>query len=382
MLIVFKGKKSQTGLATIKEFPDICFSESHEEFDEIERKLENNETLAILPIWNSHEGEIIKSQVLNLLFENKAKLYRVWPKQIQFECLSKVRSRSKIRKIVSIGVAATQCSQFVKKTRAKFISASSTPEAYKQFCKEKKIDAALCAPGQNEGHFFVLCQDAANPLNFTSFVLLGCLNSKNWSKANWGSFYSHLQPLKNRYLGVQMPIPALSSEDQETLFSELTQNATTIDRVPKVLFVTKGLINQCRLLIEADKNILLSDVLNEEGYSSEIEINVDIGHSNLSYPIRINDFLNTTFSTLVRGDFIRHIGTQTCFFACPSLGIVTHGFEDIVVEPVVKRIILKHFELIDKGIGCTEIQKTFFKKYKKVYYDKGVEFIKFTDVGL
>jgi len=82
--------------------------------------------------------------------------------------------------------------------------------------------------------------------------------------------------------------------------------------------------------------------------------------------------------------FIRHKSDKndTCFIACPSLEIIMHGFEDEVIEPVARLLIYKYFELIDAGIGCSTTQRDFFEKHKEAYYEHGMDFIEFIDVGL
>jgi prephenate dehydratase len=382
-IIVYKGPTSQTGLATKEEFPGVAFRGNKESFEEIAGMIEKSAILAILPMWNSHEGEITKAKVLGLLFENKAKLYRAWPKMIPYECICKSNNkRGKTPKVISVHVAKTQCSKFLKKISADFIPADSTVDAYEKFHRSDDIDMVLCAPGQNKYGHKVLCTHAENPMNFTSFAFLGCLESKTWSHRQWGILHNLLlDQATGEYFGVQMPISTLITyEDQEELLSALAADRGTLDEVPKVLFVTKRSPSECGLLIESGFNTLPSHILTEGGYSSEVKVILDVGVTNSRYPDRINSFIKRNSLTAKKCDFIRHIGTNTCFFACPVLGVVTHGFEAAIVEPVVRRVIVKLFELIDSGISCSKIQQVFFKKYKKTYYDKGIEFIKFMDI--
>lgn len=113
-IIVFRGEKSQTGLAAKEEFPGIQFQGGKEEFSDIADMIEEKDVLAILPMWNSHFGEIPRTRILKMLFENKARLYRVWPKGILFECIArskKLKSPNPI--ITSVHVAKVQCSKFL-----------------------------------------------------------------------------------------------------------------------------------------------------------------------------------------------------------------------------------------------------------------------------
>jgi hypothetical protein len=384
-LIAFRGRSSQTGLAAASEFPGIDFQGASETFDEIADMLRRGLAIAALPMWNSHEGEITKSRVLELLFDNQAKLYRLWPKQIQFECISKALGREDVaepKTIVSVGVAETQCSRFIKTRGASFVPVEATTVAYERFCEYPAFDAALCAPGQNKGGFLCLCADASNPMNFTSFALLACVESAGWGSEQWGPLHGALSQRDGLYCGVQMPISSVASEDQEALLTDLTADAAAVDDIPRVLFVAKRPPDRCGLLIESTAPILSWDILADEGYSTKITVNRDLGETASRYTPRIYDFLDRGYHEQIAHDFVRHTGTRTCFFACPPLRIITHGFEDHVVEPVVRRVILKYFELIDSGIGCSDAQREFFEKYKDAYYERGVDFITFVDVGL
>jgi len=137
-------------------------------------------------------------------------------------------------------------------------------------------------------------------------------------------------------------------------------------------------------LVEAKDSVLPDGILTEEGYSNEVEVVQGIGKTNSRYTEEVFQLFNNKFSAVVRYDFIRHknINNNTCFFACPPLGIVLHGYEDSVVEPVARLVIDKYFELYINGIECTNNQRNFFEKYKKAYYEQGMDFINFVDVGV
>jgi prephenate dehydratase len=390
-LIVFAGPTSQTGLAVNEEFQDIDPKWKDEsiwgnmEFDDIRDALVEEAVLAILPIWNSHNGEIHLSHALEMVFQQLVKLHALWPKLIIFECVGKDQIELKdIKKIISVKVARDQCSKFIQDLGATFVKANSTKAAFYKFKSDSSIQAVLCAPGQNKDNFKVLCKNAANPVNFTSFAFLACLESETWDVTSWGSLYDKLNPKTRVYFGVQMPIRSVGfSDDQKTLFNELTDEAETINDIPNILFVTKRDPDKCGLLIEAEHKTLPDDILTDEGYSTEIKIIQDIGEAPSKYADKIYSFLISKFSGCVKHDFIKHrsVKNDTCFFACPPLEIIIHGFEDNVVEPVMRLLINKYFELYNNWIKCTEAQKGFFKKYNKEYLEDGMGFIKFVDIG-
>ncbi len=382
-LIAYKGQTSQTGLAAKSEFPGVVFGGKSETLDDIAAGLKNQAMVAVLPMWNSHEGEITKARVVELLFDGESRLYKLWPCAIQFECLVKSSDCTEsIGRTISVHVAETQCSHFLAEKKATFEGRSSTVDAYEEFSCDSSVDAVLCAPGQNVGGFPTFQTNAANPVNFTTFALLGCLASKHWPETEWGSLHSALTPRTRAYAGVQMPILVSTSDDQEQLLQDLTDGTNSIDDLPNVLFVARRPEGMCGLIIEGDTGFLGARVITEDGYSTDIIVNPDIGESPSQYRQRINEFFEKDFSVLAAGEFIRHIGSNTCLFACPPLGMITHGFDPEVVEPVVRRIINKYFELFDNGIACTASQRAFFQKYLDDYYDKGADFVEFVDVGL
>ena len=390
-LIVYKGPTSQTGLAVNEKFPDINPQWKDEvvwknmEFDNIRDALIEEPALAVLPIWNSHNGEISLSHSLEMIFQQLVKLHTLWPKSIIFECIGKDQIELKdIKKIIFAKVAQDQCSKFIQAIDAKYVEVDSTKDAYEKFKATPNIQAVLCAPGQNEDNFKLLCKNAANPVNFTTFALLACLESETWDGSAWGSLCDKLNPKTRVYFGAQMPIRSLAfSDDQKALFYELADDAETINDIPKILFVTKRTPDKCGLLIEAEHKTLPDDILNDEGDSTEIEVIQDIGNTHSKYTEEIYSFLSSEFSGYVKPDFIQHrsVKNDTCFFACPSLEVIIHGFEDNVVEPVMRLLIDKYFKLYNNGIKCTAAQKRFFKKYNKKYNERGMNFIKFVDIG-
>ena len=383
-VLAFKGAKSQTGLATRKEFPGVGLPAGEPTFTEIATALRTAPALGILPMWNSHEGEIKKLQALDLLFQRAARLFRLWPVSIRFECLSRrVSGDGKLNSLISVVVAETQCSAFIKTTGASFIARDSTVDAYREFRADDRIDAALCAPEQNTDGFDVFCPDAANPLNFTTFALLGHVDSQKWLSDQWGSWEGRLFPTIGTFFGIEMSVSTVSlPEDQQQLLDDLTADADGINDIPKVLFVSRRREDSCGLLCEASGRGMDGDIVTEDGYSSKITVIPEIGVYNKRYSERAYEYLEQEHPTVLQHDFVRHIGTKTCFFACPPLQLITHGFEHAVVEPVVRRIVTKYFELYVNGMNCSDCQREFFERHRTAYLEQGPEFIVFHDAGI
>jgi len=381
-ILAYSGENSQTGFAVKQEFPTVVIVGNNESFEEIAAQLQTKSILSALPMWNSHKGEIKQSKVIELLFEKKSRLFHMWPAPILFECLKKPDRQ--MTNIISVHVAEEQCSNFIRDHNVKFIEADNTPVAYKRFKSDDGIDAVLRRPQENNDGFEVVSKHAENPINFTSFVLLGGVGVQYWSKSNWGSLYRDIiKNAQNLYLGIQMPIqPAVLSDDQLEVLEDLMGEAKTIQDVPRILFVSERTPGVCGLLIEADPGLEISDILSDDGLSSDIIIIPDMGQTSSQYPSRISQVMDKLSPGYRQHDFVRHRGRSTCFYACPPLDLITHGYEEDVVEPVVREIISKYFEMYIKGtLRCTEMQQAFFDKHKPRYIAAGKYFIEFTDIG-
>jgi prephenate dehydratase len=382
-IIAFKGAKSQTGIATSLRFPGLQFEGSNELFDDILVILENEKVLSILPAWNSHEGEILKTNIFEMLFAERIKIQEIWPKQIKFECIQRSSVKRKKKRVISVGVARTQCSHYLK--GCDFEEAASTVDAVENFCKNNKIDAVLCPPGRygeinKAGGFILAKKNVSNPFNFTTFALLGNVESNGWKGAKWKILRKHGLPKQTALFGVEMSIPEQAlSEDQQELLDDIMQNAECIDELPKIIFICKRASSRCGMLIESDGIKVVAPIY-EEGTMQDITIKKDLGITNKKYGENAIEFIREKFSKHVSADFIKHIGTQTCLYACPELNILTHGFEQEVVEKIVRRVINKYFELWDLGLLVTPRQKRFFKKHYENYKKKGSRFITFTEV--
>ncbi len=331
-IIVYGGSKSQTGLATTKRFPKLNFEGKGETFEQIADIVIKKSALAILPVWNSHVGEISEAGIADIVFEKGVKIQELWPGRIKFECIIRNGSKEKdIKKVISVFVARTQCSKFLKNKL--FEEAKSTVKAYKTFCKDLKFNAVLCAPGQYESNKFIRCkEDVSNPVNFTTFVLLGKVDWRKWTGKAWNLLRKHGLPKNSIIFGVEMSIPTPTlTEEQQDLFDEMTKNANSIAEIPKVVFIFKRKGSRCGMLLESKTRSLLSSPLNEEGYLTDIKIKSDLGETNKLYTSTIVPFIKNEFNGTFRHDFIKHIGTQTCPYGCPAFNIWTHGFNATVV---------------------------------------------------
>jgi prephenate dehydratase len=389
LLVVFRGKNSQTGQAFLRELPEVSFNESNAGFDEVRGMIQTGSCVTALPIWNSHQGEIEDSKVIAMLLEDKARICRLWPKEIIFCCVSRTPSdQEAITTIISIRVAKAQCSAFLAEQRINvethFTPAGSTTEAYAQFDANTTYDAVLCAPGTHNPKYSVFRENAANPLNFTAFVILGSEGCETWlGRAEWKALHPYLGA-SVVYAGVEMPIPE-GSEDTEDLFEALVSRAKTVDELPKVVFAARRSATRCAIIVEATEYPLPSNLIREGGEAGELVIHPDLGSSAAAYAPRaqtlVAEMILRVRPDLAGADFIRHQGKETFFFACPALGMLTHGFEKGVVEDVFRQYVTRCFGLIEnETISCSSAQRQFFEKYKQDYYDRDADFIQFAEI--
>ena len=379
--IVFKGKSSQTGKATEARFPGVLIEESSDTFDQIESKIKTGNVLAVLPIWNSHEGEIPKTNVLNMAFSDGVKIQELWCKSIVFAAVSR-KAKEKIKKIISVFVAKNQCSHFIGQLDAEFVQSNSTVDAYNTFENDENIDAVLCVHGQYDiKKYMLLNENASNILNFTTFVLLGNVHYSKWDAPRWDALIQGALPKKLKLYGIEMSIPGITlREDQNELLDTISDNTKHLDQIPKIIFISKRGSGRCGMILESDQTYDFDLSLNEEGYEPNIIIKDDIGETSKYYNETIYNLIESEYPDILNHDFFKHVGANTCFYACPTLNIITHGFDEGIVEHVVRKIISNYFELMDNGIQRTDEQDKLFDKYKSAYREDSLDFIDFVAV--
>lgn len=374
-VIVFKGKGSWTGDATEKKFPGLEY-DSGDDFDSILKALIEEKALAILPLWNSHAGEIPKFKIVESVLEKGLRIHAVWPHWIDFACI--VRRGTKIghiQNVVSIGVAEKQCSEFLKGIGARFHDVNSTVDAYKKFSENDDYDAVLCNPELCDIKTQeVLIENVANKVNFTTFVLLGGSNSEEWDNNKLTVIESIVLPKNCQVSCIEMPaISGSLTEEQHEMFDMLSENTEHINEIPKVIFVAKRGYSKIGLILE-NKRIPQRGDYSELSFSSEVKIINDVGTIKSLYTEEINNFIPKRYADFSKKDFLKHIGSGSCFYACPLLNITVHGFEIEVVETFVRESIVKHFDAIDKGLSCDSKQEELFERHKERYYESGAEF--------
>ena len=382
-VLAYAGKTSQTGIATSDRFPGLCIEGGKESFEELLEIVTKEPSLSALPLWNSHLGEIkrkIALLLLDMAFANKVKIQEFWPARIKFELVAKKGTGlKKVKNILIVFAAKSQCSNFLKKF--KFEERISTVDAYEDFLKDTRFDAVLCAPDQwDKDKCVKLKDDVSNFYNFTTFILLGNIDIEKCKGTKCEPLRKYATPKRFNITGVDMPllVPTLTDE-QQTFLDDLTKDANSIDDIPRIIFIFKREAGRCGILMESTLDIF-SSYHQEDGYLPDIIVRPDLGKSNKQYTEMTINLIKNEFPKFFSYDFIKHIGTQTCLYACRELNILVHGFDHDVVEAVVRRIINKYFELIDNGLPCSASQKNFFNKYKRKYYDSGAQFIDFMQV--
>jgi len=337
-------------------------------------RLESSDGPFVIPVWNSHEGEISAASYMWDSIQNaKIKLTDGWAKRIDFWLVRRVGPATSLGKIGSVAVAGTQCSGFFKKQNATLVKCDLTTTALKDYKEGAAWDGVLVAPGQGEETGYeVVLKETANPNNFTSFVRL--VPSR--------AFSPNGAQTKSWLTGVRMPAfrDSLGDVEQE-FFDRLLQDVTDLTDLPKLIFVFNrdakvGLLFEGIQLHTAD----LLDA--EQVETAEISVYENAGALNEYYTAELDRLFRQNFPLINQDDFVIHRGVNTCLFACPPLGIYTHGYKIETVEPVVRFYIHKLFQLWDDGaLKCAANQTEFFNRHKERWLDKGSEFIQFRQIS-
>ncbi len=370
-ILSYEGRTSQTGLAVIKRFPDADI-DSYTAFARIGDLLVEDCKPLATPVWNSHKGEIRDTNVWEHLLERRCRLVDIWPGCIQFWFITRRSDPSKIKRICCVKVAKQQCSHFLKQFKAALKPCESTVAALKTFIEDPMQDAALIAPDQiqDDGMYSILEKKTANPNNFTTFALLVPRSRKSSS-----------EEIENtHFTAVSMPAFQSTLSDVQKDFFEKLLETDNLDDVPRLLFVfnrlneaaSVGLLFQGPILDEGD--LLTAEMIDEK----EIRVVEKAGNTPKQYTTELDQFLLKDFGPLQQGgDFIKHRGDNAWLFACPKLGIYTHGYDEATIEPAFRYYINKIFKLLNRGLKCSAEQRAFFEKHEEAWKQRDADFIEF-----
>ena len=131
-------------------------------------------------------------------------------------------------------------------------------------------------------------------------------------------------------------------------------------------------------LIFEGPQLSVGDLLDvEEQETGDVVVYEEAGATIKLYSEELFALLSRQFPALISSDFILHRGVDTCLFACPPLGIYTHGYKEETVEPVFRFYISRLFHLWVNEVACTSEQNEFFERHKDSWREKRSEFIDF-----
>jgi Prephenate dehydratase len=367
------GVDSQTGTAVRARYSSDISIVDCGKIDGVIPLLATNDGPYVLPIWNSHQGEVQAAKfVWDLIETAKIKITDVWAKRIWFWFLRRKGASTSFGKIGSVVVAKTQCSVFLKEKNCQLVEEALTTIAFAKYQEGANWDGVLVAEGQGEGDpgYEVVAKETANSNNFTSFVRFVpsrvSLSGNSLGKAV--------------LTGVSMPSFGASLGDTEqAFFDQLLGAVTDLNDIPKLLFVFKR-VSKVGLLFEGSQ-LHAGDLLDaEELESGEISVFEDAGVAEVAYTEEVSKLFAKEFAALCEGDFILHRGVNTCLFACPPLALYTHGYEVETVEPVFRFYISKLFQIWEDGASCNSRLDIFFTKHRKSWLEHRSQFIRFKEI--
>jgi hypothetical protein len=363
------GVNSQSGTAVKERYPGATI-ETCGKIPGVLTMLETNDGPYVIPIWNSHEGEVkAAAYVWDHIEEAKIKITDAWAKTIDFWFVRRSGSATSYGIIGSVAVAGTQCSGFLKERNVTLEKCELTTVAFDKYRQGAQWDGVLVAPGQGKGEtgFDVILEQTANPNNFTSFLRF--VPSR--------AFVMNDPDAKSWFTGVRMPsFGATLGDTEQSFFDQMLGAVENLNDMPKLVFVFNrdakvGLLFEGMRLHAGD----LLDAEQLEG--DDISIYEDAGATAKLYTKELSDLFAQKFPVLNQDDFILHRGVSTCLFACPPLDLYTHGYQVETVEPVIRFYVSRLFQLWDEGAKCTPAQIAFFERHQDSWQDKGSEFMQF-----
>lgn len=364
------GLNSQTGTAALERYTDIELTDCGD-IAGIPERMKMEQGTYVFPVWNSHQGEIAAAcHFWDRIESELITITDLWPKRIEFCWLRKKRQDGPHGKIGSVIVAETQCSNFLSERGFTLEKYKLTTLALQAYEAGAKLDGVLVVPKQYDEQYEVVQLRTANDHNFTSFVAVKPVSGMLQDEGN----------SKTWITGVKMAAFRESlGESEQSFFNQLFSSARNIDDLPRLMFVIQRTAN-VGLLFEGLK-LKAADLLDaEEIDQGRVSVYENAGLIDRKYSMELENLFDAEFPSLLSSDFIVHRGVKTCLFACPTLGVFTHGYEVDAVEPVVRFLIGSLFNLIESGINCSEGQKQFFERFREVWLEQGSNFIQFSEI--
>jgi hypothetical protein len=179
------------------------------------------------------------------------------------------------------------------------------------------------------------------------------------------------------------PLDVSLKDTEQSFFAEILGTAKDLKDIPKLLFVLKRTA-KIGLLFEGP-HLYATDLLDaEEIEQGDVLIHEAVGQMARPYAEELHDLFTQEFPKLHSNDFILHCGSggNTCLFACPVLGLYTHGYEIETIEPVFRFYISRLFQRWNEGdLNCTPAQTKFFRRHKISWQNDGPKFIKFKKIS-
>ena len=161
-------------IASGKMFPDAVLL-SCKSFREAYEAVENGEAdLCVLPIENSHSGEV--GQVTDLMFNGSLHVTSVYPLRISQNLIGLPESSPElIRTVISHPQALSQCADYIEKHGFETVQASNTARAAREVSEKKDLSVAAIASAETAPLYGLklldhdINEDAANTTRFAVF---------------------------------------------------------------------------------------------------------------------------------------------------------------------------------------------------------------------
>ena len=371
IVAVLGNENSMSSLALLSKHSDVELY-ACQTMPEVIKYIKERKGNGFLPFWNSHAGEVTQSEVIDSLDNEEVKVVEMLPNQIKFACILKegVSTINPDDEVISVHVAAHQCSSFIDGNTLNFIEGGSTTKAFNTF-KEEGYKIFLGAKENMQNSNLKLFQeDVSNAYNFTSFALLQDPSARvNHSQSTILSLVEIPNPSESE--------GSIQHQFLDTLFEDQELN---MDALAKPSFIRLKEDGRVHLIIE-HHDLAGEDIISED--SDELEVSTkQVGSLNKPYGVLAKKMMGNTFGLDIQEyDFLKHIGTKSCLFFCPALNIYLHGYNADIVEDFIKIFIEKYFIKYSEGIPTNSEQKSFFDRNFSSFEEYSMRNFKFIDIA-
>ena len=325
---------------------------------------------SVVPIWNSNFGTVEFNKKMGedltagTLKGAAGNIIDVWGRRIKFILGVHGSELAKNGTVYSVAVAEAQCSDFFDKYGGiTFDGCKTTNIACRKFLSNKKDgNGLLCSIELLERHkIHVIKDNFTNSFNYTVFFGLNQYPSKKKiiPKVSLGCFLMDLQGQN------ELPMEFLEYWNDITKAKDISEAKNIIQVLPKINFILRFEQSRALVLVEMPARRDLANPWVGTARDSPVELLGQVGLLKKSFTFETCDLIKSFRGNRQKAIFYGKDREGRCFWSCPTLKIVMHGFEAGLVRNCARIQVRRLSNLFKDGLKFPDEAKIILGQFPK-----------------